>query len=181
MYVPPHFAGHDLPTLHAFIDGHPFGLLVSQRDGRAVRDPPAVPARPPAGAERIAARPRRPAEPAVATTRRPASPGRLQRAARVHLADVVPGGKAVPTWNYVAVHAYGPARLIEDPDELVALVRELTRVSEQQMPTPWTFDPADPFVRKLATQIVGFRIEIDRIEGKWKLNQNHPEPSDAGG
>ena len=42
------------------------------------------------------------------------------------------------------------------------------------MPAPWTFDPNEPFVRKLATQIVGFSIEIDRIEGKWKLNQNHP-------
>ena len=26
----------------------------------------------------------------------------------------------------------------------------------------------------MLTQIVGFRIEIERIEGKWKLNQNHP-------
>jgi transcriptional regulator len=43
------------------------------------------------------------------------------------------------------------------------------------MPVPWTFDSADPIVRKLAAQIVGFRIDIERIEGKWKLNQNHPE------
>jgi transcriptional regulator len=42
------------------------------------------------------------------------------------------------------------------------------------MPSPWTFDPADPFVQELTTQIVGFRIPINRIEGKWKLNQNHP-------
>src|SRR5262245_40364208 len=34
MYVPGHFAETDLPTLHSFIDGHPFGLLVSVHDGR---------------------------------------------------------------------------------------------------------------------------------------------------
>ena len=26
----------------------------------------------------------------------------------------------------------------------------------------------------MLAQIVGFRIEIEKIEGKWKLNQNHP-------
>jgi len=42
------------------------------------------------------------------------------------------------------------------------------------MPRPWLFDGSGTFVERLLGQIVGFRIEIEKIEGKWKLNQNHP-------
>ena len=42
------------------------------------------------------------------------------------------------------------------------------------MPRPWSFDPSSLYMERSLTQIVGFRIEIERIEGKWKLNQNHP-------
>jgi transcriptional regulator len=80
----------------------------------------------------------------------------------------------VPTWNYLAVHVYGSARLVEDPDSIVALVAKLTDRFERDKRVPWTFDPNEPFVRKMAAQIVGFAVEIERIEGKWKLNQNHP-------
>jgi transcriptional regulator len=48
------------------------------------------------------------------------------------------------------------------------------RVYEQTMPRPWSFASSTTFVERLLTQIVGFRIEVVKIEGKWKLNQNHP-------
>jgi transcriptional regulator len=54
------------------------------------------------------------------------------------------------------------------------LVRELTDVFERPLPQPWNFDADDVVIHKLATQIVGFAIDIERVEGKWKLNQNHP-------
>jgi transcriptional regulator len=175
MYVPAHFAEPDLGTLHQFIEGHPFGLLISQHDGRpfATHLPFLL--------DRTAG----PNGTLLGHVARQ-NPQWQQLAGQPVLgvfhgphAYVSPtwyrAGRTVPTWNYVAVHAYGTAQLIDDADEIVALVAELTRVSERPMPTPWTFDPADPFVRKLATQIVGFRIAIDRIEGKWKLNQNHPD------
>ena len=42
------------------------------------------------------------------------------------------------------------------------------------MPRPWSFDGSRTFAERMLAQIVGFRIEIEKIEGKWKLNQNHP-------
>jgi transcriptional regulator len=48
------------------------------------------------------------------------------------------------------------------------------RIYEQAMPQPWSFDGSSTFVKRLLAQIVGFRIEVEKIEGKWKLNQNHP-------
>jgi transcriptional regulator len=49
----------------------------------------------------------------------------------------------------------------------------MVRVYEQGLRQPWSFDPTSTFVKKLLAQIVGFRIEIEKIEGKFKLNQNH--------
>jgi Putative FMN-binding domain len=46
------------------------------------------------------------------------------------------GGPSVPTWNYVDVHAYGPARLVEDGDWLRGLLRGLTDRHEAGSPAP---------------------------------------------
>src|SRR5262249_28452780 len=80
----------------------------------------------------------------------------------------------VPTWNYVAVHAYGPVQVIEDKGALLDIVQKTMGVYEQAMPQPWSFDRSSAFADRLLAQIVGFRIEIQKLEGKWKLNQNHP-------
>lgn len=82
----------------------------------------------------------------------------------------------VPTWNYVAVHAAGKVKLVEDQAELLGIVRRYVNVYEASMPEPWQLESAEPeFIEKLLDAIVGFTIEITSIEGKWKLNQNHPE------
>lgn len=80
----------------------------------------------------------------------------------------------VPTWNYTAVHVYGTFHLIDDPDKLLSIVADYVDFYEATMPVPWTFDRAGDYAQKMVQAIVGFRIEISRIEGKWKLNQNHP-------
>ncbi len=81
----------------------------------------------------------------------------------------------VPTWNYVAVHAYGTLTLVEEPAELLDILRRSVRVYESPRAEPWAFDESAAYVEKLLKAIVGFRIEITRLEGKWKLSQNHPE------
>ena len=80
----------------------------------------------------------------------------------------------VPTWNYVAVHAYGVLRLIEDRTKLARILDEIVTKYEGLRPQPWPFDAGTDFHQKLLDGIVGFEIEITRLEGKWKLNQNHP-------
>ncbi len=82
--------------------------------------------------------------------------------------------RVVPTWNYVAVHAYGPLHLIEDEAATLALLRRTVDRYESGLPRPWRLEdqPAD-FIAGLASQIVAFQIPIERLEGKWKLNQNH--------
>ena len=81
----------------------------------------------------------------------------------------------VPTWNYVAVHASGVLKTISDPAKLSFLIQSTVDRYESTMPQPWSMrSPDADFIEKLLNGIVGFEIEIQRIEGKWKLSQNHP-------
>jgi transcriptional regulator len=92
----------------------------------------------------------------------------------------------VPTWNYVAVHAYGTLRFVEDTEWLLAPVRRLSARSEatRRAPggdAPWRVEdaPADYIAQQLKA-IVGVEIRVTRLEGKWKMSQNKsPETIDA--
>jgi len=90
-------------------------------------------------------------------------------------------GKVVPTWNYVAVHAYGSIEFFDDLDRLLAVVTDLTGIHESTRSDPWAVSDAPPdFIRSRLRGIVGFRLPIARLEGKWKLSQNRSEEDRAG-
>jgi len=80
---------------------------------------------------------------------------------------------AVPTWNYVAVHATGTGTLVEDAERVRALLADLVHVYEGARPGAWSFEAlADDYVAGMQRGIVAFEIPIDRLEGKAKLSQN---------
>ena len=82
-------------------------------------------------------------------------------------------GPAVPTWNYVAVHAYGAPRLIEEPARVRALLERLGAIQEAGQPTPWSLDGQDQaYIARMLRGIVAFEIRVTRFEAKAKLNQN---------
>ncbi|WP_207284980.1 MULTISPECIES: FMN-binding negative transcriptional regulator [unclassified Pseudomonas] len=90
-------------------------------------------------------------------------------------------GKVVPTWNYVAVHAYGTAEVFTDADRLLNLVSALTDRHEAGRAQPWTVAeaPAD-YIDGMLKAIVGFALPIQRLEGKRKLSQNRSTADIAG-
>lgn len=174
MYVPPAFEETNLSELHDFIERHSFGLLVSQHSGAPFATHLPLLLDRSAGARGTL----------------------LGHVARLNpqweqcgdqrLLAIFPGPHAyisptwyesdhvVPTWNYVAVHAYGRAEVVDDRAALLDIVERTVAVYERSMPEPWSIGEADTFVERMLQQIVGFRIVIERLEGKWKLNQNHP-------
>ncbi len=83
---------------------------------------------------------------------------------------------SVPTWNYVAVHAYGIMQLVEDEPGKEALLKGLIAQNEPAYAEQWHNLP-EGFRRTLLAGIVGFRIPIARIEGKFKISQNR-EPQE---
>ena len=85
-------------------------------------------------------------------------------------------GKVVPTWNYMAVHAHGPLRAIEDPAWILAVLERLTATHEAPRAAPWAVADAPPeFIDKLLKAIVGIEIPVHRMQGTWKLSQNRSE------
>jgi transcriptional regulator len=81
---------------------------------------------------------------------------------------------SVPTWNYAVVHAHGKARLTDEA-ELHEIVTELSAKYEAANAPPWKLSeqPA-AYVSSMLSMIVGFEIEVARVEGKFKLSQNRP-------
>lgn len=78
---------------------------------------------------------------------------------------------SVPTWNYIAIHAYGTLELVEDESGKEALLKDLIQVHEPAYFERWQAMESG-FRRAMLAGIVGFRIPIARIEGKFKLSQN---------
>jgi len=87
---------------------------------------------------------------------------------------------AVPTWNYVAVHIYGEARVIDDEHELDELIRATIEKYEAGRMDPWRAALPAEFKSKMMKGIVGFEVAISRMEGKFKLSQNR-QPQDIAG
>ncbi|ERT18570.1 MULTISPECIES: FMN-binding negative transcriptional regulator [Pseudomonas] len=89
--------------------------------------------------------------------------------------------KVVPTWNYLAVHAYGPAEVIHEAEPLLAIVSRLTDRHEHGRSEPWkvTDAPAD-YIEGMLRAIVGIRLPIARLQGARKLSQNRSAQDIAG-
>jgi transcriptional regulator len=84
-------------------------------------------------------------------------------------------GKVVPTWNYLAIHAYGTLSFFDDPGELRAHVSKMTDTHESPRAAPWAVsDAPESFVQGMLRAIVGFKLRVTRLEGKWKMSQNRP-------
>ena len=176
MYIPKHFREDDLNTLHKLMREYSFATLITQHDG--------VPF-----ATHL---------PFMLDTRRGPNGTLLAHMARANpqwrdfvskrevlvifqgpYAYVSPSWYqvelSVPTWNYAVVHAYGIPRLIEDGEELYKLLKILIETHEAQFEKPWPFQLQEDYLHKMMRGIVGFEIEITRLEGKFKMSQNRTE------
>jgi len=81
--------------------------------------------------------------------------------------------RTVPTWNYVAVHAWSTPRVIHEAPALLDIVRRLSDRHEQGRERPWSVDdaPAD-YLDGMLKAIVGFELPIERLQCNRKLSQN---------
>jgi transcriptional regulator len=180
MYVPKVFAVDDLVQLHDFMEEFSFATVVTQRDGELT-------------ASHIPFLLDRSVEPygvlrAHVATRNP------------QLEDFRSGSQAlvifqgphsyispswyvnpenVPTWNYTVVHAYGAPKIM-DRDAMVSFLKDLVGKHERSFEQPWDFDPKAAWIQKLLPEIAGFEIKIEKLQGKFKLNQNRT-PADREG
>jgi transcriptional regulator len=188
MYVPRHFAFPEgaKGQLQDLIEAHNFGLLVA---GDGAGAPPEA-----AHLPFVLDRARGPLGTLIAHVARANplwrrfAPGRevlvvFQGPHAYVSPDWYAGRGLVPTWNYVAVHGYGVPRLLTDEAAAMAALAALSAVMEAGLAPkpPWTMDQLSEGARRaLVRGIVAFEIELARLEGKQKLNQNRSAADRAG-
>lgn len=90
------------------------------------------------------------------------------------------GDLNVPTWNYAVVHARAKGTMIEDAIGIIDILKRTVAYFEKETPArwgrpPWVYDLPEDFNSQLVRAIVGFKLEILAIEGKFKLSQNRDE------
>ncbi len=86
--------------------------------------------------------------------------------------------ESVPTWNYAAVHVYGHARVISEPEQLLEEVREIIHAFDPDHFAQWSA-LSDKFRYGMLKQIVGFELVATRIEAKFKISQNRSKKDQA--
>lgn len=77
----------------------------------------------------------------------------------------------VPTWNYIAVHAYGTARIVNNYEEVTGILEATIDTYEQAYRQQWEGLPED-YKRKMTKGIVAFEITVTDLQAKEKLSQN---------
>ena len=186
MYLPKHHEETDVAVLHDLIEAHPLAAWVAQCDGELVANH--IPflldrSRGPYGTLAGHLARANPAWRSFSEVTR--SLVLFQGAEHYITPSWYPSkhehGKAVPTWNYVVVHAYGLPRIHQDREWLLAHLNQLTGTHERQQAVPWKVSDAPAeYVERMAAGIVGIEIPIEKLIGKWKVSQNRPEPDKLG-
>ena len=184
MYVPAHFAETDIPTLHDAIRAGGLATLVTlTADGLIASHVPLLLDPEPTPNGTLIGHLARP---------NPQARGAIGEALAIfqgpegyitpsYYATKRETGKVVPTWNYTAIHAYGPLRWIDDRAALLDIVTRLTERHESPRAAPWAVsDAPDEFVQGMLKGIIGFELTITRLQGKVKMSQNRPEADRTG-
>lgn len=187
MYVPKHFKEDDTETLHRYIRDYSFGLFViADEDGIEANHVPfhlQVDSDNSLGTLQCHLARTNPA------WKRIEKGGSVLAIFQGPDAYVSPSwyatkaetGRVVPTWNYLAVHARGAARVVQDPSWLKEHLHNLTDRHERDRAQPWSVDDApEEYTERLMQGIVGIEIRIEELTGKLKASQNQPEANRAG-
>ncbi len=174
MYTPSHFHSDDIKAMHAAIRRHPFGLLITLFQGElnlthlpfhldATRGPHGT-------LEAHLAR----LNPHCAALQAGAASTVVFKGPDAYVSPrwYLDPAKNVPTWNYVAIHAHGVPKPLSDPTALLKLIGTLTDEHEAYIEQPWSIREAEPYAERLTGHIMGFELEIEKLEGKFKLSQN---------
>jgi transcriptional regulator len=172
MYVNPHFAERELPVLHDTIEAVRFGVLVIGADGPLAAHIPFVLHRDEGRygtlVAHVSAR-----DPLARHLDGEHEALAIFSAPRAYISPRWCPSGGLPTYNYLAVHAYGRPRVLEDPDVVLTHLGELVDVHEERFSHPWSLaSVAADYIDERLPHITAFRLEIDALQGKRKLSQN---------
>jgi transcriptional regulator len=186
MYLPSHFREDRLDVLHEFIERHPLGALVAAPNGELTADHlPMLLARSEGEKGTLHGHVAR-SNPLWKSTAAGSEVLVIFGGANTYVspswyAEKAVTGKVVPTWNYAVTHVRGRIEFYDDTGRLRELVSSLTSHHERKQPSPWSVDDApEAYVQAQLRAIVGFKIQIGDIVGKFKASQNRSDADRVG-
>jgi len=176
MYVPEIYAKKDVPALHDFMRRHSFATLVTQHQGESFASHLPVMVESGIGACGTLVGHLARNNPQAADFSEGAEVLAIFHGPHAYVSGgwYGPNPMVVPTWNYVAVHAYGKARILPE-EELVEPLRRQVDENERRHESPWALEITPALRLRALPAIAGFEIVLHRIEGKFKLGQNRSE------
>ncbi len=77
-----------------------------------------------------------------------------------------------PTWNYATAQLHVAVRLVDDPEAIVAHLRELTDRQEAGRPHAWSIDEMGARLALLAQRVIAFRAEVVDCRERYKFGQD---------
>jgi transcriptional regulator len=178
MYVPEPYRPGDLEEVRDFIRAHPFAVLIGRMNGSHWGTHlPFVHERTQDGKDLLHSH---------MAKRNPQWKGMedeelmlIFQGANAYVSSSWYEEENVPTWNYIAVHAYGRARILEG-EELVKSMKKQMEHYEKDEENPLSLEDMDPdlFQREIKG-LVGFRVEVERFHAAYKLSQDKNERDHA--
>jgi len=175
MYIPEHFAIERTEAMHAIIQAHPLGILVTTSNHSL--DANHIPFELTPDRRALTAHVAR-ANPVWKLCTGGMDVLVIFRGAESYISPNWYPSKhlfhrQVPTWNYQVVHVRGRMQVQDDERFVRGVVARLTRTHEAGEPRPWKMgDSAPEFIDSMLQAIVGIEIAITAMEGKAKLSQN---------
>ena len=82
--------------------------------------------------------------------------------------------ESVPTWDYIAVHAYGKAKIVADEDAKLKALEQMILFYEPGYLQQWS-KLSDKFKRGMIRGIVMFDLAVSDLQGQKKISQNKTE------
>lgn len=79
--------------------------------------------------------------------------------------------ESVPTWDYISVHAYGTAKVLESEESKLRVLQEMITFYDKNYIAQWN-SFSDKFKTNMMKGIVAFEIEVTDLQGQKKLSQN---------
>jgi transcriptional regulator len=169
MYIPPFNRVEDRQSINAFVHAHAFATLITNAEGKTLASH--LPVLFDEKENRLRSHMARANE----QWKQLASGGEVLCIFHGPHAYISPSWyeeqHTVPTWNYAAVHVYGKPSLVDDAT-LEQIVFDTTAKFESGMPQPWKLPLSEKEIAAMLKAIVGFKIDIGRVEAKFKLGQN---------
>ncbi|MEE9423968.1 MAG: FMN-binding negative transcriptional regulator [Methylococcales bacterium] len=171
MYIPEQFAEKDFEKITGLVKNNPFGMLISEHNGSPCIVHLPFLFEPNVGSHGKLVGHMAKDNPQWKSLIEDKSVVVVFNGAHGYISPTLYSTPGVPTWNYAVAHLHGKPTVIEDPAGIENILEKLTTCFESNLPNPWKFSfPVNK--SKLLQMIVGFEINIQKIEGKFKLSQN---------